>query len=584
MIKIFFKKSTLHKPFLFFISLTFSSLSFAQFFPLKNYPKDYFIYPVEARIGLAANFGELRSNHYHMGLDCRTDQAENKIVKAAADGYIARVSVAPFGFGRAVYINHPNGLTTLYGHLNDFYPALEKYVKEQQYKLESWQVSLNIPAALFPVKKGQFIAYSGNTGGSQGPHCHFEIRDTKTDKVLNPLLFNLPIPDNVPPTILRLSMYDRCRSIYSQVPKIFSLKKENSTYTTVQNLITVNTDKISFGIEANDKQSGSNNPNGIYEAVIYLDGLPLSAFQLDSISYDETRYLNAHIDYRTRAAGGSYYEHLSRLPGYPQGVYKDINGDGVIELTDDNVHEVKIEVKDAVGNTSVLNFKIKKGLIIENGLPGNTANYFDQKEFHPGFVNIFESDELQLYLTPQALYDSVAFNQSSKASADPQAYSKVHSVLSGLVPVQDNFTIRIKADKPVDEKFADKMLMKRSWNGKSEVVKATRDGDWYTAKFKTFGNFELIADDQPPVIVSSFHENANLAKARSIIITPKDNNDEIKNFRAELDGKWLRFTNDKGRSFIYLFDEMCPPGNHELRISLADEAGNVTEKIYHFTR
>jgi murein DD-endopeptidase MepM/ murein hydrolase activator NlpD len=245
MIKIFFKKSTLHKPFLFFISLTFSSLSFAQFFPAKNYPKGYFIYPVEARIGLAANFGELRANHYHMGLDCRTDRAENKIVKAAAEGYIARVSVAPFGFGRAIYINHPNGLTTLYGHLNEFYPALEKYVKEQQYKLESWQVSLIIPAGLFPVKKGQFIAYSGNTGGSQGPHCHFEIRDTKTEKVLNPLLFNLPIPDNVPPTILRLSMYDRCKSTYSQVPKIFALKTENGKYTTVQNLITVNTDKIS---------------------------------------------------------------------------------------------------------------------------------------------------------------------------------------------------------------------------------------------------------------------------------------------------------------------------------------------------
>ena len=227
MINISLKTDTLHKPFLFFIFLFFCFTTYAQVFPVKNYPKGYFIYPVEARIGLAANFGELRANHYHMGLDCRTDQVENKIVKAAAAGYIARVSVAPFGFGRAIYINHPNGLTTLYGHLNNFYPELEKYVKDKQYELESWPVSLDIPVGLFPVKQGQFIAYSGNTGGSQGPHCHFEIRDTKTDKVLNPLLFGFPIPDNVPPTIVRLYMYDRCKSTYSQSPQLIGIKKIN---------------------------------------------------------------------------------------------------------------------------------------------------------------------------------------------------------------------------------------------------------------------------------------------------------------------------------------------------------------------
>ncbi|HJY21390.1 MAG TPA: M23 family metallopeptidase, partial [Hanamia sp.] len=321
MIIISSKTDTVHKPFLFFIFLFFSLSMCAQVLPAKNYPKGYFIYPVDARIGLAANFGELRSNHYHMGLDCRTNQVENRPVKAAADGYIARVSVAPFGFGQAIYINHPNGLTTLYGHLNKFYPELEKYVTQKQYELESWQVSLDIPAGLFPVKKGQFIANSGNTGGSQGPHVHFEIRDTKTDKVLNPLLFGFPIPDNVPPTLLRLYMYDRCKSTYSQSPQLIGIQKVNGKYTTAQNVISVHTDKISFGISANDKQSGSSNPNGIYEAVIYMDGLPLSGFQLDSISYDETRYLNAHIDYKTRAAGGPYIEHLSRLPGYPEGVY-----------------------------------------------------------------------------------------------------------------------------------------------------------------------------------------------------------------------------------------------------------------------
>ncbi|MDQ2720354.1 MAG: M23 family metallopeptidase [Bacteroidota bacterium] len=579
-----FKTDSLHKPFLFFIFLFFYFVTCAQIFPEKNYPREYFIYPVKAKISIAANFGELRPNHYHMGLDCRTDQSENKIVKAAADGYISRVSITPFGFGRAIYIEHPNGLTTVYGHLNNFYPELEKYVKEKQYQLQSWEVSLNISPNLFFVKQGQFIAYSGNTGGSQGPHCHFEIRDTKTDKVLNPLLFGLPIPDNVPPTISRLAMYDRNKSTYNQSPKLFSLKKANGNYTTAQNIIYVNTAKLSFGISANDKVSGSNNPNGIYEAVIYLDGKPLSGFQLDNISYNETRYVNAHIDYKTRAAGGPYIEHLSRLPGYPQGVYKDINGDGVIELTDNNVHEIKIVVKDATKNSSVLTFKIKKDTILQKGLSQDSTSYFKPEEFHPGFVNIFENNSLQLYLSPEALYDSVLFTQSDKISSSPDSYSLVHFVLSGLIPVQDSFTIRIKMNKPILENLTDKILMKRTWKGKSEIMKAKNEGDWYSAKFRDFGNFELIADDKPPAISVSFSENANLSHASRIIIVPKDNNDEIKNFRAELDGKWLRFTNDKGRSFIYIFDEMCLQGKHELKISVEDEAGNNTQKIYHFTR
>ena len=572
---------TLHKPFLFFCFLFFSLHLSAQVFPAKNYPKGYFIYPVQAKPGLAANFGELRPNHYHMGLDCKTDHRQNVNVVAAADGYVAHVRIEPAGFGRAIYINHPNGLTTVYGHLNDFYPELEKYVKGQQYKLQSWQVFLEIPANLFPIKQGQFIAFSGNTGGSQGPHCHFEIRNTKTDKVLNPSLFSFPIPDNVPPKLIRLAMYDRCISTYSQSPKLFALKKVNGKYSPSSSLMIANTDKVSFGISAVDNYTGSANPNGIYEAVIYNNDVAVSGFQLDNISYDETRYLNAHIDYKLRAGGGPFVEHLSRLPGYPEGIYKDFESDGVINLEDDSIHQIKVEVKDAYGNLSVLQFTVRRGLINESKYKKDAA----QPKFTPGFVNVFEKDDIQVILSEKDLYDSVNFVYAKKNTTTPQAVSALHSVHTALVPVHGYYTVRLKADASLQNIHVDKIVMQRTWGSKVDVLKPERDGDWFTAKFREFGNFQLLVDDVPPVISSiGISEGSNLSRASQIIFTITDNMKEIKNFRAELDGKWLRFTNDKGRSFIYKFDEMCLPGNHELKISVDDEAGNQTKKVFHFVR
>src|SRR6187399_2077317 len=202
--------------------------SSGQDLPPTDYPTGYFRNPLDIPIRLAANFGELRANHYHMGLDIRTQQKENLQVMAAADGYVARVVIEPAGFGQAVYIRHPNGYTTLYAHLNKFFPALAAYVGNWQYRNESWQASIDVPAGMFPVRKGQLIAYSGNTGGSQGPHLHFEIRRSADDVNLNPLLFGMPVPDTVPPVILRLSVYDRSISTYEQAPRIWPVLRVRS--------------------------------------------------------------------------------------------------------------------------------------------------------------------------------------------------------------------------------------------------------------------------------------------------------------------------------------------------------------------
>ena len=566
----------------FILSITVLNAS-AQIFPPVNYPQNYFSWPVVATKALSANFGELRPNHYHMGFDCRTDKKQNLPIVAAADGYIARVKIEPFGFGRALYINHPNGLTTLYAHLNEFYPELEKYVKEQQYKLKSWNINLGLPGDLFRVKKDSLVAFSGNTGSSQGPHLHFEIRDTKTERVLNPGLFGFAIPDTIPPDIVRLAVYDRRLSTYEQTPKLYPLKKVNGIYVPKTALIIAGTNKVSFGISASDRVSGSANPNGIYQAVLFENENPVIGFQVDNVGYDETRYFNAHIDYKLRSSGGPYVQHLSKLPGYANSIYKPENTDGVFSINDDSVHQIKMEVRDSDGNTSMVQFDIVKDSAFTEGMKNDSLSFLQPGEFHPGFINVFERDNISFYLPENCLYDSLRFRYSEVVPKTGYAIYQLHNV---NVPLHTYFRVTIRASTA----FPGKMVMHRFANGKNDFVKAEpvkygKENGWFRASFRDFGSFQLMVDTVPPRILPlGFKDKMDCGKLNRIRFVVTDNTEEIKSFTATLDGNWLRFSNDKGRIFIYNFDEMCSPGDHELKIITEDQVGNVAEKVYKFTR
>jgi hypothetical protein len=562
---------------LFLVNLT--QVAIAQYGNTKKYPQGYFIYPVKAAVGLNANFGELRPNHWHMGLDCKTEKRENVDLVAAADGYIAKIKVEPWGFGRAIYVNHPNGYTTLYAHCNDFYPELEKWVKQEQYKRKSWKVFLDsIPANLFPVKKGQFIAKSGNTGGSLGPHLHFEIRDTKSDKVLNPLLFGFNIADNVKPVVTKVVVYDRCQSVFEQTPKIINVSSGAVTP------INIKTEQVSFAIAANDAVSGNPNPNGIYQATVYDNGVALCGFQMDSISYDETRFLNAHIDYKMKANGGSYVQHISALPGNKNGVYKEFKNDGIVNLMDGKPHLIKIEVKDAAGNVTVLQFNIINKSIANtrcnDSIAANAMHHF-----LPRTINYFEKPFFKFKLDSIALYDSIVFKYAAMPTKDANAYSDLHIAHTASVPVHSYSEVWIKANKNTAT-VANRLIIKQYLQGaKFEVFKPQMQGEWFTAKTRNFGKFLLLHDSKPPVITPSGISNgANLSKAKGFSFTIIDEHEELKNFKATIDGEWVLFSNDKGKVFKHIFDEKTAPGSHSLVVYVEDIAGNSTTQTYNFTR
>jgi murein DD-endopeptidase MepM/ murein hydrolase activator NlpD len=631
------------------------SSSLPLFVPV-TYPQGYFRNPLDFPMSLAANFGELRPNHYHMGLDIRTQHRENQPVHAAADGYVARVAIEPGGFGQAIYIRHPNGFTTVYGHLNQFFPALAAYVHQQQYRLQSWQVDLTPPPGLFPVRKGDFIAWSGSTGGSQGPHLHFEIRRTDGDVNLNPLLFGLPVPDRTPPTLVRLAWYDRNKGIYEQSPHILPIRKNAAPHPAVAHaiaavhdgpatadwsisppLLTVPTSRISFALSAFDTQSGSANPNGIYEADLYVDHSPVIGFQMNNISYDDTRNINAHIDYKTRETGGPFLQNLFFLSGYPPPtIYRAVvaahpssggsgsaagstgsaasstvdpagqphAANGVLRLDDDRIHDVRIVVTDPYGNSSELRFRVQYSP--QPALPAAATAAVTAaaapptgKKFEPGMVDGLETPDCAFYLGEKSLYDSVTIGTTvsgypGSGLSLPGGISAVHTIGAHWIPLLDPMLVRLlpQAMPATDSTNwtgiytdTDRIVMVCFDGSQKDVRRPEWQGGWASAHFREFGNFQLVRDTVPPVIIPiGALEGAELSHATRIAFNIRDNLDALRNFRAELDGAWLCFTNDKGLAFIYTFDEHCLPGSHTLKVTVEDVAGNRTAREYHFNR
>jgi murein DD-endopeptidase MepM/ murein hydrolase activator NlpD len=545
-----------------------------------NYPQDYFRNPLDIPISLAGNFAECRPNHFHTGLDLKTNEKENLKVYAAADGYVSRISISHSGYGNAIYITHPNGYTTLYGHLNDFYPALQQYLVQQQYAQESWDVNLKLTANQFPVKKGQFIAFSGTTGGSTGPHLHFEIRDTKTQHVLNAALFGLPIVDDLPPVPKSIALYN-VGSVYEQEPQLFPLKKDGSDYTTAKPLV-VNTKDIRIAVKADDYMNGSSNTLGVYEMNLYLDDALQSSWRLNDIDFDENRYVNAFADFKLKEEDKGWYQTLFRIKGNKLSNYTFLNAaDGAMDIDYTKPHEVVIELKDAAGNTSYIRFTIQ--------YPGNvdTATEPDCTLWTAGKANELKTNTLSFRTDKDALYDDICLKYSEQPSS--KYLSHIVQIQDTKVPLQTYANLSLKLNKLLPFALASKLVFIHHikaaalpGNNPQDAAVAQYEKGWAKAEVRTFGNYYVAVDTVPPVI-KSLQKTTVLTKAKNIRFTVTDNLTSVQSFRAELDGKWLRFVRS-GNTYTYIFDGHCTAGKHSLDITATDENNNKRTFHYNFTR
>ncbi|MFC5875372.1 Peptidase family M23 [Chryseobacterium arachidis] len=549
-----------------FICLINSIIIFAQ-----NYPQGYFRNPLNIPINLAANFGAVRSNHFHMGLDIRTNSQENLPVVAAADGYVSRIKVERYGFGNAVYVTHPNGYTTVYAHLNKYFDKLDEYVKDQQYKDEKWEQNISFSPNQFPVTKGQLIALSGNTGGSAGPHLHFEIRDTKTEECINPLLFGFNILDGIAPIISGLYWYDRRFSTYEPGANGIVVKKTGSVYTS--NVIQVNSPQISFAIKAVDKANQGFNL-GIYDVELLMDGKLVYSFKIDRIHYNDTRYINGCVDYTKFVRDKISIQHLSNLPGMKLPNYSS-GSDGIINLSDNEVHNIEIILKDVNGNTSRLTTKVQ----LSNSSEKVSSN---NRTVSPNESKTMKSENAEISLSKNAVYDVVNFNMYEKPDAEAVSNSIVLN--NPYIPIHDFFSLKIKTNRKLTSEEKDKTVIELNYGSDKNTIKAKWNGDWAEGQFNRLGTARLLLDNGLPSVSPSWKEGT-LITSGPLRLKGAAKIGDIESFRAELDGKWLRFARVKD-DFVYVFDEKCPKGSgsHTLKVITTNTAGNANTQTFTFQR
>jgi len=545
---------------------------------VHHYPQHLFRNPLNIPIYLAGNFGECRPGHFHSGDDIKTLGKEGQPVYAAADGYISRIKMEKGGFGHAIYITHPEGYTTLYAHLSTFVPKLQEYLRRQQYEKERWDVDLQFSPGTFPVKKGQQIAWSGNTGGSTAPHLHFEIRDTKTEHPLNPEMFGLPIVDNIPPKPKAIAVYDLKQSIYEQDPKIMALKKGSNTYT-LSDADTLITDAglAGIGVNVDDYMNGSDNTIAFYTMELLMDDSIQAEVRLDDIGYDETRYVNAYADYKTHEQKKEWFQCLFRLPGNELGhIFENINvNNGGLSISDNSVHKIKIKITDDKGNVSLISFYLRSsGDFVAHS---NCDNLFKCTQ-----SNSFEQPNVKFSLDNKTIYDDICFKYQS--TPDATDFSNKYQIHYSYVPVHHSFDLYIKPNTAIPFELRDKIAMMYS-DGRDEDGRGAvaMDHGWYKAGVRNFGSYWLVADTAAPVIKPMQKENSNLAKAKQITFVVKDAISSVRKFKGELDGKWICFEQHNDL-FFYQFDKHCPKGKHKLIFTATDENNNTATYALNFTR
>jgi len=546
------------------------------------YAQDY-INPLDFRLLLSGSFGELRSNHFHTGIDIKTKGVEGQKVYAIADGYITRIKVSSYGYGKAIYINHKDGRTSVYAHLSEFSDKIDSITKKEHYRKKSFEINIYPEKNTLNIKQGDIIALSGNSGSSGGAHLHFEIRDTKTEQPLNPLDYGFKVQDIISPIIKELKVFTienaiKRDNIYNNIYKV---RKNNQDYI-IDSTININK-KTGLAIYTYDQSNDAYNKNGVNSIKVFIDSTLIYFFKLDRLDFNKNKYINAHIDYKEKKNSKRKFHKCFKLPNNSLKNYKEIIDNGFIKLPDNNIHSVRIEVGDSYNNISNLSFNIR----LKNSKQNKKTNNIIESEnrtklFAWNKENEFEDENFKISLKERSLYETINFNYKKKDSING-IYGNIHQCHYNYVPLHKPANISIKSKVP--NKLKEKAYIAKIRDKKYNYIGGNWQNNYITGKSNELGDFAIVIDTLKPIIKGvNIYPEKKLKNQKTIKCTIEDKESGIKKYTAILNNQWILMDYDYKRKLLkYEFDNIIKKGSNTFSLTVTDKVGNTTNYSVKFT-
>ncbi|WP_024479904.1 M23 family metallopeptidase [Cellulophaga baltica] len=553
------------KATIFGLIFLFTSTAFAQ----ENFPQDAFRSPLDIPLVLAGTFGELRSNHFHSGIDIKTQQREGLKAYAIADGTVTRIKVSLWGYGKVIYIAHPNGYTSVYGHLQKFSPKIEEYINKIQYKKQAFEVEVFPDFGELKVDQGELIAYTGNTGGSSGPHLHFEIRSSVSEKPTNPLLYGYDIKDNTVPVLSGLFVYPLSKdSQVNQSANKLELKfsKQSDGSFLAEKVYATGT--IGFGINSFDRQDLAANQNGLYQVQQLVNGKIYTDYDLESFSFGETRYINTLIDYQHFGRYRQRIQKLFKTPRNTMSIYNEVYNNGEIDVAEGLSYNVEILMKDIENNTTkvVIPVEGKKEVLKISKKEDKTAHYLVAKK-----PNTYDLGGAQVYFPSNTFYED--FYIDLKKGADTV------TIHNSTVPAHQNFTITFDAAKFSPEERKQLFIARLDSKLRPSHMTTYKRGNTFSTRTRNLGTYTIAKDSvAPKVRATNFKEKQWLSNYKYLSLQITDDLSGIDTYSATLNGKWILMEYEpKKNTITYNFDaNIVDQKECNLEVVVTDNVGNST--------
>jgi len=537
-----------------------------------------FISPVNFPIYLSGNYGEIRSGHFHAGIDIKTQGVIGKEIISVEDGYISRIKISSNSYGKTLYITHPNGYTTVYGHLDHFIPRISEYIKAKQYENNEFEINYFPESSQFKVKKGEIIAYSGNTGGSDGPHLHFEIRETNSQIPVNPLLFNFKIEDDIPPIFYSVNFYPIEKNSYinkKNEKTSFKLKMKNGIYTIVDTNELVLTGKCGIGVEINDYLNNSRNKCGIYTLKLNINDQLIYSHTINNIPFSESGYIKSHIDYSEQVNSKKSIQKTFIDPNNKLSIYKSRINNGIYDFSKDSLYIIELIASDVYGNKSTLLIRAKREIQNIEDLSTNKTEkgiYMDWS-----LENTFENNDVKIRIPKNSLYNSIYFNYS-KSNSIKNSVSMTHHINNETTPIHKKFSISLKTINLPNKYYGKAFIALLEKDATIKPIGGNMINDYIVSETKEFGQYTVLIDTINPSVNPVLKED-KLLHANKISFIIKDDLSGIKSFNGYIDNKWALFEYDlKNDLLFYTIDEKRIKKNkeHELELFVIDNTENVT--------